>query len=89
MRLSIKGTAIAAGLLGGGAILFLGLINLAKPSYGLTFLKALSSVYPWFHASRTFGDVVIGTIDGLVDGAVAGFLFGWLYNFFAGSLGKV
>ena len=89
MRLSIKGTAIAAGLLWGGAILFLGLINLANPSYGLTFLQALSSVYPWFHASRTFGDVVIGTIDGLVDGAVAGFLFGWLYNLFAGSLGKV
>ena len=89
MRLSIKGAAIAAGLLWGGAILVLGLINLAKPSYGLSFLQTISSAYPWFHASRTFGDVVIGTIDGLADGAVAGFLFGWLYNFFAGSLGKV
>jgi hypothetical protein len=89
MRLSIKGVAIAAGLLWGGGILFLGLINLANPSYGMSLLQALSSVYPWFHASRTFGDVVIGTIDALVDGAVAGFLFGWLYNFFASSLGKV
>jgi hypothetical protein len=89
MRLSIKGTAIAGGLLWGGAILVLGLINLAKPSYGMNFLQTISSVYPWFHASRTIGDVVIGTIDGLVDGAVGGFLFGWLYNVFAGSLGKV
>ncbi len=89
MRLSIKGAAIAAGLLWGGAILFLGLINLANPSFGMSLLQALSSVYPWFHASRTFGDVVIGAIDALVNGAVAGFLFVWLYNFFASSLGKV
>ena len=89
MRLSIKGTAIAGGLLWGGAILLVGLFNLARPSYAMNFLQTVSSVYPWFRASGTFGDVVIGTIDGLVDGAVAGFLFGWLYNFFASSLGKV
>ena len=80
MRLSLKGMTIAAGLLWGGAILFLGLINLVRPTYGASFLQAISSVYPWFHASRTFVDVVIGALDALVDGAVAGFLFGWLYN---------
>jgi hypothetical protein len=42
-------------------------------------------VYPWFHASRSFVDVVIGTIDGLIDGAIAGFLFGWLYNLAVGK----
>ncbi len=89
MQLSIRGLAIAASLLWGGAILCVGLTNLASPSYGMNFLQTVSSVYPWFHASRTFGDVVIGTIDGLVDGAVAGFLFAWLYNFFASRLGKV
>ena len=88
MRLSIRGLAIAAALLWGGAILCVGLTNLASPSYGMNFLQTMSSVYPWFHASRTLGDVVIGTIDGLVDGAVAGLLFAWLYNSFAGHRGE-
>jgi hypothetical protein len=76
--------ALSGALLWGGAVLFVGLINLAKPTYGLAFLEMVSSVYPWFHASRTYPDIVIGTIDGLIDGAVAGFLFAWLYNL-AGS----
>lgn len=80
MRLSIQGSAAAAGLLWGGCILCVGLINLAVPSYGANFLRVMSSVYPFFHSSRTFGDVVIGAIDGLIDGAVAGVLFAWLYN---------
>ena len=42
MRLSIKGTAIAAGLLWGGAILFVGLINLARPAYGMRFLTMMT-----------------------------------------------
>jgi hypothetical protein len=49
------------------------------------FLQVVSSAYPFFHASRTLSDVVIGTLDGLVDGAIAGLLFAWLYNFFGGS----
>jgi predicted DNA repair protein MutK len=85
MRLSLKGMTIAAGLLWGGAILFVGLINLVRPTYGVHFLQGISSVYPWFHASRSFVDVVIGTIDGLIDGAIAGLLFGWLYNLFVGD----
>ncbi len=85
MRLSLKGMTVAAGLLWGGAILFVGLINLVRPTYGVSFLEMISSVYPWFHASRTLGDILIGTIDGLIDGAVAGLLFGWLYNLTAGG----
>jgi hypothetical protein len=85
MRLSMKGMIVASGLLWGGGILFVGLLNLAMPSYGTNFLQMISSVYPWFHASRTFGDVIIGTIDGIVDGATAGFLFAWLYNSCSGQ----
>ena len=85
MRLSLKGMAIAAGLLWGGAILFLGLINFVWPTYGVNFLQAISSVYPWFHASRSFVDIVIGTTDALIDGAIAGLLFAWLYNLSLGS----
>ena len=45
----------------------------------------MGSVYPFFHVSRTLGDVVIGGVDGLIDGAVAGLLFAWLYNLFAAA----
>jgi hypothetical protein len=80
MKLSFKSMAIAAGLLWGGAILFVSLINLARPEYGMNFLAMMNSVYPWFHSSHSFASVVIGTIDGAIDGAIAGLLFTWLYN---------
>jgi ABC-type oligopeptide transport system substrate-binding subunit len=88
MRLSLKATAIAAGLLWGGAILCVGLINLVDPNYGVNFIQVTSSVYPWFHASRTIGNVVIGTVDGLLDGAIAGVIFAWLYNIVASIPGS-
>ena len=83
MRLSLRGLAVASGLLWGGAILCLGLVHLAAPAYGSGFLGGVSSVYPGFHAARSFGDVLVGTGYALVDGGLGGFFFGWLYNFFA------
>jgi hypothetical protein len=80
VKVSLKASAIAAGVLWGGAILLLGVINLASPSFGLSFLQVISSVYPGFHVSRTIGDVLTGTAYALIDGAVAGLVFGWLYN---------
>ncbi len=80
MRLSMKSMAIAAGLLWGGVILFVGLINLSRPEYGANFLIMMTSVYPWFHQSHTLASVVVGTVEGVLDGAIAGCLFGWLYN---------
>jgi hypothetical protein len=85
MRLSLKSLTFACGLLWGGAILFVGLVNLASPTYGMEFLKLMSSVYPGFHNSCTFVDVLVGTGYGLVDGGIAGLLLGWLYNLFAPS----
>jgi len=82
MRLSVKALAFASAVLWGASILLVGLINLAAPSYGGGFLQACSSIYPGFHASRSLGDVVVGTGYGLVDGAIAGALLGWLYNLF-------
>ena len=86
MRLSIKGLAIASGLLWGGCIFVVGLINLASPAYGSSFLQLMSSVYPGFHAQRAFGDVLVGTGYALVDGGIGGLLLAWLYNLFAGGV---
>jgi len=85
MKLSVRALTIASALLWGGALLFVGLVNLASPPYGVAFLQMVGSVYPGFDASGTFGDVIVGTIYALVDGAVCGFLFAWLYNVFAGG----
>lgn len=82
-KLSWKSLALACALLWGGAMLLVGLINLAVPAYGVAFLREVGSVYPGFYNSRTFTDVLLGTVYGLVDGAIAGALFGWLYNSFA------
>jgi hypothetical protein len=86
MRLSAKALAITSGLLWGGCLFLVGLINLAAPSYGADFLRGMGSIYPGFYHSRTFADVLLGTLYGLVDGGVAGVLFGWLYNYFAGPM---
>lgn len=89
MKLSIRALTIASALLWGGGLLFVGVLNLASASYGVAFLQMMSSVYPGFHASRTFGDVIAGTLYALVDGAICGLLFGWLYNAFAGGWTRV
>jgi len=80
MRLSPKAMALSAGILWAAGILFVGLMNLAVPSYGTNFLQLTSSVYPWFHDTHTFAGVVIVTFDGFVDGALAGLFLAWIYN---------
>jgi hypothetical protein len=84
MRLSIKSLVLTCAVLWGGCLLVVGLIHLVAPSYGLSFLGGMSSVYPGYHASRSFVDVLVGAGYGLVDGAAGGLIFGWLYNLFAG-----
>lgn len=80
MRLSIKAFTFAAALLWAGGILLVGLINLAVPTYGTHFLELISSIYPGYHATRSFGEVLVGTGYGLVDGGFGGFFLAWLYN---------
>ena len=84
MRLSLKGLTIASALLWGGGIFFVGLVNLAVPSYGIAFLQLLNSVYPGFRNLHTFVDVLVGAGYGLFDGAFGGLFFGLLYNLFVG-----
>lgn len=85
MRLSVKALALAFGIVWAGGILCVGLVNLAAPAYGAGFLQAVSSIYPGYHNSRHFLDVLVGSGYGLVDGGIGGLIFAWLYNCFAGQ----
>jgi hypothetical protein len=85
MKLSVKGLALAGGILWGVlGILGVGLINLIRPGYGQAFLELAASIYPGYHATASFGQVIVGTLYGFVDGAAGGALLAWLYNCFAG-----
>ena len=83
MRLSIKATSLTCGLIWGGCILVLALINLAAPNYGKAVLELCSSIYPGYHVNQTPASVAVGTLYALLDGGIGGCLFAWLYNRFA------
>jgi hypothetical protein len=85
MKLSVKGLALASGILWGVAMLGMGLANLIWSSYGQQFLQLMASVYPGYHATRSVGEVIVGTLYGVVDGFIGGAVFAWLYNQFVGS----
>ncbi len=82
MRLSAKAIAFATAITWAAGILCVGLVNLAAPTYGVGFLQAVSSIYPGFHNSHHFVDVLVGTGYGLVDGGIGGLIFAWIYNCF-------
>jgi len=79
--------AVAMALLWGGCLFSVGLINLFAPTYGAVFLDVMSSVYPGFHVAHTFGNVIIGTLEGFVDGALAGAFLALLYNWLTPGIG--
>ena len=83
-QISVKVMTLVTAILWGGCLLFVGLVNLAAPAYGLDFLHMMSSVYPGYHITRTAGEVILGTVYGFVDGAIAGCLCACLYNWIKG-----
>jgi hypothetical protein len=85
MKLSIKGLALASGILWGAAMLGMGLANLIWSGYGQQFLQTMASVYFGYHATRSIAEVIVGTLYGFVDGLVGGAVFAWLYNQFVKS----
>jgi len=85
MKLSIRGLALAGGLIWGGSVLFVGLIGQASPGYGHEFLVLAGSIYPGFKVDGSLGDLIVGALYALLDGAVGGAIFAWLYNLFAGG----
>lgn len=88
MKLSVKGLALSLALVWGLLAMFLvGVINLAVPqsNYGQEFLELMAGVYPGYHAGKSFGQVIVGTLYGLLDGLICGGVFAWVYNRFAGA----
>ncbi|MGA8214232.1 MAG: bacteriophage holin [Candidatus Sulfotelmatobacter sp.] len=83
MKLSMKGLALASGILWGVSMLGMGLANLIWSGYGQQFLQTVASVYPGYHATRSIAEIIVGTLYGAVDGLIGGAVFAWLYNQFA------
>ncbi len=75
MKFNTKALALASAILWGFAMLLMTLANLIWGSYGQQFLQTMSSVYPGYHATRSFAEVVVGTLYGVVDGFIAGGVF--------------
>jgi hypothetical protein len=85
MKLSLKGSALAFGILWGACIFLVGLGNLIWTGYGEALLDVARSIYPGYASSSGFWGVIVGTLYGFLDGVVGGFVLAWLYNRFAGG----
>lgn len=84
MKLSLKSLTITAAVLWGVIVFLVAVANLIWPPYGAAFLNTVSSVYPGYEVTGSFGSVIVGTLYALLDGAIGGAVFAWLYNIFAG-----
>jgi hypothetical protein len=80
MKFAMRPLVITCAVLWGTAVFLCGTANMLWPPYGETFLQLLDSVYPGYHASGSFGSVVIGALYAILDGVVGGLVFGLLYN---------
>jgi len=80
MKLNTLALALASAILWGLAMLGTTLANLVSGNYGAQFLQLMSSIYPGYHATRSIGEVTVGTLYGVVDAFIAGAVFAWLYN---------
>ena len=87
MKFAIRPLAIACAIMWGGAVFLVGMANMLWPSYGESFLQLLGSIYPGYHASGSFGSVIIGTLYAIVDAAVGSLVFGLLYNLLVSKCG--
>jgi hypothetical protein len=85
MKLNLKALAFSLAVLWGAGVFLVGLANLIWPGYAAAFLNLLASIYPGYHASGSFGDLIVGTLYAVLDGAAGALIFGWLYNSLAGK----
>ena len=82
-KLSVKGTALAFGILWGGTMFFVSVMYVVVPGYGTDFLRAMDSIYPGYDMNASLVTPLIAGGYGFVDGTIGGAVFAWLYNLFA------
>lgn len=82
-QLSVKGFALAGGILWGGYLFLLALLA----GWGVTFMwvskelvKLVSTIYPGYVVG--FGGAILGLFYGVVCGAICGGLTAWFHNKF-------
>jgi hypothetical protein len=77
MKLSVKGLALASGILWGASI-FLATLWLLARGYDGRLITQLNHFYIGY--SYSVVGAFMGLVWGFVDGAVCGAIFAWLYN---------
>jgi hypothetical protein len=77
MKLSVKGLALASGILWGASV-FLATLWLLMRGYDGRLIAQLDHFYVGY--SYSVAGAFVGLAWGFVDGAVCGAAFGWLYN---------
>lgn len=83
MKFNTKALALASAVVWGFVMLAVGVTNLIAGHYGQQFLRAMSSVHPGYHDTRSIAEVIVGTVYGFCDGFIGGAVFAWLYDHFA------
>jgi len=80
MKLDVKALAFAGAILWGGCVLAMCVANLIWAPYGVRFLDFLASLYPGYHVSHSFAEILLVTVYAIVDGLIGGAILAWLYN---------
>jgi hypothetical protein len=62
-----------------------GVLNILFPGYAADYLKIVSALFPWYKATGTTADLVIGVVAAFIDGLICGLIFALLYNLFTGK----
>lgn len=80
-KLSVKGLALAMGILWGAGILFAGIA--AANGWGVAVVNMIGSFYIGYEP--TIPGAFIGLAWAFVDGLVGGAVLAWLYNVLSGA----
>lgn len=78
MRLNAGDFGIALGIVWGGAVLFVTLLNIAA-GWFQPWVELLMGTYPGYDPTSSWG-ALAGFLAGFIDGFLAGLIFALIYN---------